>query len=831
MDICAMSLIATLDIPNSSDFVSGVKYNSFNKSSMTHFDRVGYFIELLSKKFGHQQLWVTFNPFSDRIEDHGIPSMTTTNGRVFQHSLYNVNIVSNKNNIVSGSSLDTCTIEYSPFNYAPLYDGVFDFNDQMFTKNGSYGCMQLFNAEQCVFAYNNFNNIDVKSDIGIGNNYVGHKDWTFAQNSDLYTFKRIQIYARNTFSSLLARESYFYKLCYSLDIPMFPKNGILKYNVDVNKFRNSNLPFDKIGYLMYLQDLQGIYKYMWLTCDAYTSIISGITIPTKGGSKIKKDITNINLHSNVVSQNDETNGTIVISPHNYLPSQNSYENILCDEGNYGTFQLYRNKKLLLAYNNFSNIPDIGIGPSLGAYQDYTFESNAHGYNVKRIEILTRPAEACKQCPESRKMRLLYSIKLSNTSRGLYEVDNRSTISKDSFSRIGYFLELHHPQYGIQYVWTSFEAFDKNPENLGLPLSKTFNKKVINFNSHGSHTDTFLHEEAFITFTPFDYNPSIAKLYETGSYGKMNIICNKKNIWSINGFGINCINDIGIGNCSTDFPCWTFKQNANEYTCKNMEVFVNNRNLVPDVVILLTGQSNSQGMGGFYDPINPEDQVHNNIYAWNIEEACWDIADLDNNMGTKPLGYQSLGFHFCKHYLNDHPGVKLGLIVSGMGGQSICRWSRPNLKFPSSNNSWKIDTADLYEESCDAVREALEITGKQKLDLILWHQGEADWNETHTYYDCRINSVINQYRNEEFGSTELPFICGELLKNNSFASKQNEVLVKFNNNTDPYSRCAFTKNFSHSSEDFIHFSSQGHRDMGLAYYDQFKMIKYWKDLNN
>ena len=819
MDISAMKLISTLEIPEKSDFAGGVKYSSLIDDLPIHFDRVGYYIELASSDYGHQQLWITFNPFSEHLLDHGIPSMRTTKGQVFQQALYNVNIVSNHPDIISGNCLKKCKIEYSPFNYGPLYNASFDAIDHLFVKNGSYGCMQIFNGEDCIFAYNNFNNLSITSDIGIGNNLTGHKDWTFTHNSDIYSIKRIYIYARNTFASLLSTESYFYNLCYSLDIPIFPKKNQIIYNVDRHLFRISNMPFDKIGYMMYLQKENGTYIYVYVTCDAYTSVLGNITIPIKNGIKMKKNLQNIFVESNVLGSGFRKSCVLVSSPHNYLPSPWGFgsQNQLMDEGSYGCFQMYYDKELLFAYNNFNHIPDLGIGDNIFGQRDYTFAQNAHMYNVRKLEIYTRPCMACSKASESMKMRLLYSYDFPESGRGSYNVDNRGSISKSSFNRVGFYIQLDD-----EWIWISFDAFDTNPDAYMIPTTSKYNVTLNNVICFGSNIDYI--ENGEIIITPFDYTNNT--LLNTGVYGKFEFKNKNETLFSFSGFGLENANDIGFGNNN-----WTFSRNANNYKLRRMEVFVNNMNFVPDFTILLTGQSNSQGIGGFYDPLIEDDQPHPQIFAWNLEENCWDIADLESNMGTKPLGYQCLAFHFAKWMLKDYPTRRIGIVVSGLGGQSICRWALPEFGFESSSNLWKIDTADLFTDSVESVADSLTMASVNKLDCVLWHQGEADWNESNLYYKQRLQKIIKQYRIEEFGNPNMPFIVGELSKHHSVAHKQNTVLRQLNMDSDKYTRCAFTKNMQHAPGDPIHFGSQGHRDMGKAYYEQYKMITYWEQLAN
>ena len=106
-----------------------------------------------------------------------------------------------------------------------------------------------------------------------------------------------------------------------------------------------------------------------------------------------------------------------------------------------------------------------------------------------------------------------------------------------------------------------------------------------------------------------------------------------------------------------------------------------------------------------------------------------MASLERTMGTKPLLSQCFGFHFAKKYIKRFPKTKIGLVVCGAPGQSICRWS--HVEFPKSTNNKK-DTGDIFDKTVLYMKEALEKSKTRMVEGILWHQGESDYNETNEY---------------------------------------------------------------------------------------------------
>ena len=60
---------------------------------------------------------------------------------------------------------------------------------------------------------------------------------------------------------------------------------------------------------------------------------------------------------------------------------------------------------------------------------------------------------------------------------------------------------------------------------------------------------------------------------------------------------------------------------------------------PNFVIAVSGQSNSQGYGGYYDATNPEDQAHDRILSWNA--ARLDVTEHVNVEMKKQSGRKQL----------------------------------------------------------------------------------------------------------------------------------------------------------------------------------------------
>ena len=116
-----------------------------------------------------------------------------------------MNVFSNVAGITTGSGISTGNIEFWPYNYSESNSAsipnasnrAFDSGDTH-TNSSSYGSMQIHNhaSNQTIFALNRFS--DTVKDIGIGNRPISHPDWTFAQNSNQFTVKTLDVWVSSS---------------------------------------------------------------------------------------------------------------------------------------------------------------------------------------------------------------------------------------------------------------------------------------------------------------------------------------------------------------------------------------------------------------------------------------------------------------------------------------------------------------------------------------------------------------------------------------------------------------------------------------------------------
>ncbi|MBN2294430.1 MAG: hypothetical protein JXM70_18520, partial [Pirellulales bacterium] len=179
---------------------NGINYTIDNSDTVNDqfIDRVAYYLELKTPAEERQWVYASLDTFSKDSEKLGVPYAAT--GAFFQQNVYNMNVFSNKPDIVQGTNLETGNIEFWAGNYGMTNvagipgaaDDAFDTGDQFSTaKPVGYGSMQIHNhadgVNQTIMAYNAWGT-DNDNNIGIGNNPASgsHPDWTFTYNGDQY---------------------------------------------------------------------------------------------------------------------------------------------------------------------------------------------------------------------------------------------------------------------------------------------------------------------------------------------------------------------------------------------------------------------------------------------------------------------------------------------------------------------------------------------------------------------------------------------------------------------------------------------------------------------
>jgi hypothetical protein len=203
-------------------------------------------------------------------------------------------------------------------------------------------------------------------------------------------------------------ESNCYTLVYSLDVPNAPDygSGPVPYDLD---YRNRVGSFDRVAYYMELQTPGGDLQYAWASMDAFTASLDEIGVPNPAsGAIFQQTVNDLNVASNVpgVSIGEGLDGNIEFWPTNYsaanaiaIPGASGSTLDFGDErsptGSYGSMQVHNTTgaQTVVAFNRwgggFSAPADIGIGNSSGTHPDWTFEQNAAGFTVKKIQVLVR----------------------------------------------------------------------------------------------------------------------------------------------------------------------------------------------------------------------------------------------------------------------------------------------------------------------------------------------------------------------------------------------------------------------------------------------------------
>lgn len=189
-----------IDLPADANYAKMVPTYSTDKSAEAgSFKQVAYFLELKKPGQPKQFVFASMDAFSKNAAQIGIP--TVKSGAKFMQKVSNLTVRSNVEGIVETTNSDGGNMEFWPGNYSPPNQqqipgatGKFDFGDTGADKIPGYGCMQIHNwkAKQTVFAINRWGGGGVL-DIGIGNSEGETADWTFTDNAQDYSLRRLTV--------------------------------------------------------------------------------------------------------------------------------------------------------------------------------------------------------------------------------------------------------------------------------------------------------------------------------------------------------------------------------------------------------------------------------------------------------------------------------------------------------------------------------------------------------------------------------------------------------------------------------------------------------------
>ena len=529
-------LVHTLNIPDKAAYnTAGITYAVDNISTLTRpWDRIAYYLEL-DNGSGLEWVYVSAGAFTHDQRELGVPHRNT-HEYTHQQILSNMNVYSNTSKVTTGTGIATGNMEFWSTNYSGTNSAgipnasntLHDHGDAYATgtDRAHYGSMQIHNHDidgagagttaETIFAYNRWgNHAGSNGDLGIGTdpnttrtNY--RPDWTFAQNANTYTVKKMQVLVRpvepNVFADVPEVNAGGYKLTHALTIPdsnaNFNTTGV---PYSVNNPGNVGGPFDRVAYYVELKTPAGTREYAYASFDAHTHDASKLGVPSLDRNvKFQQKVSNMNVVSNstaVTIGTGITTGNIEFWPSNYDTTgvlgvggnDGKYD---FDDGStaginngYGSMQVHNHGagETVMAYNHWGNgasVPqDLGVGNNTGtasngqSHPDYTFMQNSDDYEVKNLYVLAKPIDnLVTNVPEAANYNLVYKLDVpggANTNfnaNGVpYVVDNASQVT-DAFKRVAYYVELQKPTGELEYAWVSMEAFTDDVTKIGVPAT-------------------------------------------------------------------------------------------------------------------------------------------------------------------------------------------------------------------------------------------------------------------------------------------------------------------------------------------------------------------------
>lgn len=436
-------LVYRLPIPNSANFrnSNAIPYSVDNSASIGVYDRIAYYIELDSGT-GSEFVYASMDAFTLDPTQIGLPH-NVDNPVIFQQIVNNMNVVTNvPGKVTEGTGITTGNIEFWSTNYngsnaigIPGASGSqFDFGDGGAGIGTGHGSFQIHNhgAGETLFAYNDWggNNPGGNSELGIGTNtgtvttgggpvtVGGRPDWTFADSTNLYTVKNIDVLVRTVETPnapanivLNAPEAGAggFKLVYELNIPDqadFDTNGV-PYAQDFS----ANIPLDSFKRVAYYLELDGPDgpQFVYVSMDPFTGDANLLGIPSPNDEAVfQQSVDNMTVISDVagiVNGEGITTGNIEFWRTNYSPPNGAgvpnasgslfdFGDTRSGGGSFGSFQIHNAGDLqtLLAYNNWNSNQQggLGIGNNPNGHPDWTFVNNTGTYTVKNLFVLVQP---------------------------------------------------------------------------------------------------------------------------------------------------------------------------------------------------------------------------------------------------------------------------------------------------------------------------------------------------------------------------------------------------------------------------------------------------------
>ncbi len=220
------------------------------------------------------------------------------------------------------------------------------------------------------------------------------------------------------------------------------------------------------------------------------------------------------------------------------------------------------------------------------------------------------------------------------------------------------------------------------------------------------------------------------------------------------------------------------------------------------VFLLIGQSNMAGRAAI-ESVDKEPIA--GVSLWQIGEKKWIPAIPPYNLyspsrKSEKMQRLNCGPGFARAYMEQHPGVEIGIVCAARGGTRIGQWSRETP-----------DDFDLYRHAVEATKAALATGGELK--GILWHQGEGDSGGNGlSLYPGKLSELILNLR-EDLKSPRLPFVYSQLGQWKPAYEGFNSMIVEQPAKIEA-TACITTEGLKGFDE--AHFDSAAQRELGKRF---------------
>jgi hypothetical protein len=222
-------------------------------------------------------------------------------------------------------------------------------------------------------------------------------------------------------------------------------------------------------------------------------------------------------------------------------------------------------------------------------------------------------------------------------------------------------------------------------------------------------------------------------------------------------------------------------------------------LTPDVVFLVTGQSNAAGTGDAWRE-DPASHPLDRALFWG--GLRWRRAELFARSADVTL-VPNPGFYLVKESAALDGDRTFGYVQATMGGQRITSWAHgePN---------------DLYGMSVERTVAALEKSSLEHLSGVFWFQGEADSRSADwaSEYADHLRIMLDRYRSESFWGSETFFVATKIPAKTPHANLVNEALDSLNHDSDPYTATVDARFFE--TPDKVHLTGEGYSRVGLLW---------------